>query len=327
MLSRNAENLYWLGRYLGRALHLSRLLQLQMETQVDRPRREIHHGWRRIYISLQRSPPVATADFELYKDDDLTLADAYTLADDLTFEASNPDSLRSCFAHGRNNARQLRNCISASMWTCLNQAWLQLKDMQLATIWQPSPENFYAHMVQQLCTFSGIAQATMYRDQSWHFLQIGCALEHAQQSVALLSAQLELSCAQHDVHDIDWASLLSLYQASDTYKWRYGARIDVAQVIRLLSTDPCLPSSLRHAHQQISGAVTALPVGKTVAERELRQLCTELVSSLRDDDAPSTTAVTSTQLEQLRAWLLQLDRLLAATWFNYSIEDHLPRHG
>ena len=110
MLSRSAEGLYWMGRYLERARHLSRLLQLQTAALVDRPVREIYFGWSRIYTSAGRAPPGGT--LEISDDDDFILADSFTLADDMTFERSNPGSVWQCFWMGRENARQMRNRIS-----------------------------------------------------------------------------------------------------------------------------------------------------------------------------------------------------------------------
>ena len=98
MLSRSAEGLYWMGRYLERAQHLSRLLRVQTETLLDRPVDEIHFGGLRMYGSLDRQPPVGS--LELLGQDDYSLADSYTLADDLTFERTNPDSVWSGVANG-----------------------------------------------------------------------------------------------------------------------------------------------------------------------------------------------------------------------------------
>ena len=143
MLSRSAQGLYWMGRYLERADYLCRLLQLQVEALVDRPVAEIHFGWSRIYAVLDRQPPFGD-DFEDDESDDFLLADSYTLAGDLTFERANLESIRNCFALGRENARQMRHCISAEMWSCLNLAWLRIRDLDIEDIWKVSPESFYA---------------------------------------------------------------------------------------------------------------------------------------------------------------------------------------
>ena len=111
MLARSAEGLYWLGRHVERTEDVCRLVREQMGALVDRPVREINFGWRRIYGALRRRPPgpaVGVAE----TDDDYALADSYTLADDVTFERANPGSILNSFSNGRENARQMRHCIS-----------------------------------------------------------------------------------------------------------------------------------------------------------------------------------------------------------------------
>ena len=178
MLARSAQGLYWMGRYLERADHLCRLLQLQTEALVDRPVSEIYSGWRRIYNSLDRVPPggdleAVTADSDNATQsqgseggnrqlqtqhqvgDEYTLADSFTLADDLTFELTNAGSMWSCFALGRENARQVRHCISAEMWRSLNLTYVNLQRTSILDIWQASPENFYTQTAEDIETFMG----------------------------------------------------------------------------------------------------------------------------------------------------------------------------
>ena len=126
MLVRSAQDLYWMSRYLERARSLCRLLQLQTESFVDRPIREIHFGWSRIYDSVNRQPPAGKIE--------LLGGDSYTLAGDLTFERSNPSSVWCCFDRGRESARQIRQSISTPMWTHLNLAYLRLQQLELQEI-------------------------------------------------------------------------------------------------------------------------------------------------------------------------------------------------
>ena len=168
MLSRSAEGLYWIGRYLERTDQLCRLLREQVETLVDRPLREIHFGWRRIYGALGRVPPGANVGLG-GTDDDFTLADAFTLADDLTFERSNIDSVWNGFSMTRENARQMRHCISAEFWSSLNLAWLRLKSQRIEQIWKTAPETFYLEVSREIDTLDGVAATTMYRDDGWRF--------------------------------------------------------------------------------------------------------------------------------------------------------------
>ena len=273
-----------MGRYLERADHLSRMLQLQAEALVDRPTGEIYSGWRRIYRSLDREPPGgglelapsyegATPQFQSADgasgqvqmqrriSDDYTLADSFTLADDLTFERANPSSMWSCFAQGRENARQMRNCISAEMWRSLNLTYLKIQRIRMLDIWLGSPEGFYTETAEDIETFMGVAEATMYRDEGWHFMHLGRFIERAQLASGLLLAQLEMDAAPNDHAESDWTTLLRVYHAQEVYMRTYGAETTAEQVLDLLVTDPMLPDSMRRALDTVSDELAAVGPG------------------------------------------------------------------
>ena len=277
MLSRSAQGLYWMGRYLERADHLCRLLKLQVEALVDLPVPEIQFGWSRVYAIVDRQPPFG-ADFALDENDDFTLADSYTLAGDLTFERSNPDSVRSCFALGRENARQMRHCISAEMWTCLNLAWLRIRDLDIEDIWKDSPENFYARTTREIETFVGVAEATMYRDEGWHFMRLGLFIERAQLLAAVLLAQVATGRTLDTAPETGWTSLLRAFRAFDAYRRRYSVEVRPDRVLELLATDPRLPGSLYRSLEALASELAALgpaPDARSgaAAERLTGRLC------------------------------------------------------
>ena len=284
MLARSAQGLYWMGRYLERADHLTRMLQLQAEALVDRPTGEIYSGWRRIYRSLDREPPAgglelepsyerATPQFQRADgppgqiqtqqriSDNYTLADSFTLADDLTFERANPSSVWSCFALGRENARQMRHCISAEMWRSLNLTYLKLQRIRILDIWLGSPEGFYTETVEDIETFVGVAAATMYRDEGWHFMQLGRFLERSQLTSGLLLAQLEEDEQPSEHTESDWTTLLRVFHAQEAYTRAYSVGIRPDQVLNLLVTDPLLPHSMRRALDTVSAELEAIGMG------------------------------------------------------------------
>ncbi len=295
-----------MGRYLERADHLSRLLQLQAEALVDRSTGEIYSGWRRIYGSLDREPPGGGLELEPSHDgaapqfqqtrapsgqaqtqrrisDEYTLADSFTLADDLTFERANPSSLWSCFALGRENARQMRHCISAEMWRSLNLTYLKLQRIRMLDIWLASPEGFYAETAEDIETFMGVASATMYRDEGWHFMQLGRFLERSQLASSLLLAQLEVDKDPNEQADSehtesDWTTLLRIYHAQEAYARTHGVEIRPDQVLDLLVTDPLLPDSMQRAVDAVSDAVAAVGPGP---DRESSAAANRLAGRLR----------------------------------------------
>ncbi|MCE2526407.1 MAG: alpha-E domain-containing protein [Actinomycetia bacterium] len=276
MLSRSAAGLYWMGRYLERASHLSRLLKQQTESLVDSPPRDIYFGWHRIYGALEREP--VSGALQLDSDDLFTLVDSFTLTDDLTFEPANPDSIRSCFVQGRENARQMRHHISAEMWTCLNQSYLRLQNMEIQDIWPRSPENFYAETATQIDTFRGVTSSTLYRDDAWHFVQLGNYVERLQLSSSLLMAQIAAVRLFEVPADAYWTSLLRHYHAFEAYNRASSAAIEPDRVLGLLVTNPQLPDSL---------------------SLSVSELCNELTAIGRGPDAEAT-ARTRSQAEYLR---------------------------
>ncbi len=316
MLARSAQGLYWMGRYLERAEHLCRLLRLETEALVDRPPRQIYYGWSRIYGSLNRLPP---GDVLEIGDDNFTLADAYTLTDDLTFERSNPYSIWSCFALGRENARQMRHCISAEMWTRLNLAYLRVQKLRVRDIWN-SPEIFYDELVAELATFSGVAGATMYRDEGWRFLQIGRFIERSQLSASLLLTQLDAATNIADEADADWTGLLRVWHAFEVYNQRYSVEVRPKQVMDLLATDPNLPDSLCRSLDRVASDLNTLGPGPdTVSGAAASRLIGRMTSLIRYDwpDREDHAELLRQVLEHGR----ELHHLVASAYFDYPVED------
>ena len=322
MLSRSAQGLYWMSRYLERADHLCRLLRLQTEALVDRPIHEIYFGWSRIYRSLDRQAPGGSLD--LVDSDDYTLADSYTLADDLTFERSNPSSVWSCFALGRENARQMRQCINADMWSCLNLAYLRFQKLGIQDIWTTSPESFYAETAAEIDTFSGVSAATMYRDEGWRFMQLGRFIERAQLSASLLLAQLTVHRPDGEQSGADWTSLLRICHAFEAYNRSYSVEVQPGQVLDLLATDPLLPDSLCRSLDRTASDIAAIGPGPNVRSSGAARRLAGRLSALIHYDWPDREDREGL-LRQVREHCRELHRLVTAAYFDYPIEDSPAR--
>ena len=316
MLARSAEGLYWLGRHVERTEDLCRLLREQMVTLVDRPVREINFGWRRIYGALNRrtpGPAVGVAE----SDDDYALADSYTLADDVTFERTNPGSILISFSNGRENARQMRHCISGEMWTCLNLAWLRLGTRHMEDIWKAAPESFYGDLAHEMDMFAGVVDTTLYRDDGWRFLQLGRLVERAQFTIALLLAHIEGVRANEEAVDSEWASLLRVCQAFDTYKRRYGIEIRPSRVMDLLVEDARLPRSLCSAIDAASETLGAVALGPGPSGAA-RRLAGDLASTVHQPwPAAPSLRDRADRLQQLAGECLTLHDLVMAAHVDY----------
>ncbi|MCY4583113.1 MAG: alpha-E domain-containing protein [Chloroflexi bacterium] len=315
MLARSAQGIYWMGRYLERTECLCRLMQIQTEALVDRPARDIYVGWRRLYGVLRRIPPGGILD--IADSDDFTLADSYTLAGDLTFERSNPDSVWNCFAQGRENARQTRHCISVEMWQRLNLAYLRLRDMDIEDIWS-LPEGFYLEMAAETDGVDGAAQATMYRDEGWSFLRLGGFIERAQFATALLLQQLAIDAESDGYAEEDWVSLLEASHALEVYNRRYGAAIHPQAALDLLVTDPLLPGSLGRSFNQISQELARLGTGPgTDSGRAAGRLTGRMLSLLQNEWPDSRER--ETLLRRVLDEASNLHFMISEAYFDYPL--------
>ena len=320
MLSRSAQSLYWLGRYLERAGNLSRLLQLQSETLIDRPIREINFGWSRIYKYVQLDPPAG--DLDSFGDEDFVLADSFALADDLTFEHSNPSSVFSCFANGRENARHTRHCISPEVWTCLNTSYLRLQEQDIATVWQWAPTTFYQSLVTEIGTFGGLAECTMYHDDRWSFLQLGRYVERVQGAAALLLAQMDAVSASssEEFHEEDWTSLLRVFFALEVYNHTYSVAVQPDRVMDLLVTDPLLPESLGRTIRLIESEIAAIGNGPysrsgRALQRRVGQLSAMISYEWPDEE--DRTAL----MEEMSKGAEDLHVLISEAYFDYPVQE------
>ena len=317
MLARSAEGLYWLGRHVERTEDFCRLLREQTGALVDRPVREINFGWLRIYGALHRRPPgpaVGAAE----SDDDYTLADSYTLADDLTFERSNPGSIRNSFSNARENARQMRHCISGEMWTCLNRAWLRLGARRIEDVWKAAPESYYAELAHEMNTFAGVTDTTLYRDDGWRFLQLGRLVERAQFTIALLLAHLDGVRDEEEPADHFWSSLLRICQAFDAYRRRHGVEIRPARALDLLVADPRLPRSLCRAAEEASDTLGAVALGPGPSGAARRQAADLAAGVRRPWPAPPGPDDHADRLRRLSGAGLALHDLIMAAHVGYN---------
>ena len=307
-----------MGRHLERAEHLCRLLRLQAQALVDRPAQEIHLGWTRIYDSMYLQPPGGSLG--PVDNDDYTLADSYTLADHLTFDRSNPVSVWSSFALGRENARQMRHCISEEMWTSLNLAYLRFRNLEIQDIWVASPESFYADVVAEIDTFVGVAASSMYRDERYHFMQLGRFIERAQLSSSLFLTQLAADRVNMEYAEEDWTTLLRLYHALQAYSSRYTIEVQPSQALDLLATDPQLPDSLCRSVDMAAAELDSIAPGPDSRSNGMAQRLAGRLAALVHYEWPDRDDREELLL-QVSEDCRRLHGFVTAAYFEYQVED------
>ena len=321
MLSNSANGIYWMARYMERASYMCRLLHIQSEALVDRPVSEIQFGWRRIYTAINRNPLGGVQAMGPL--DDYNLVDAYFLTDELTFVRDNPESVLSCLERGRENARQIRHCVSDQMWTALNTEFLRIRDVKLTDIWLTSPSSFYEDLLAAIDRFSGVATATMYRDEGWHFFRVGQFIERVQFGCSLLLTQKMIENEFGELAEASWRSLLKIFHASGAYDRTYSNEIRPDLVLDLLVTDRRIPESLLRSVDRTTQELSSLSDGPDAATSgALRRVAGRLGALLRYD-WPDRDDREEVLLEVLQ-YSKQLDSLLSETYFDYAFQG-VPR--
>lgn len=320
MLSRSAQNLYWMGRYLERAEHLGRLMEIQVGSLIDRPIEEILRGFRRIYSHIGAKPPIGGIG-ETSQGEDHTIADSYTLVDDLTFEEGNNYSIWHCFALGREGARQIRHCVSSEMWLCLNLAYLRIQERKMQDIWLSAPEQFFAEVVRDINTFSGVASSNMYRNEGWQFLLLGRVVEH----VILMSSLLSEHSREFDesngdeFNEYEWSNLLNCYQADEEYQRSIGIEIRAVDVLNMLVTDELLPCALIYAAKHIEERIENVGEAPDARAGSMAARCAGRIVALIRYEWPDTEDRTR-MLALIQNLASRLHDQLSKAWFDYEIE-------
>ena len=260
MLARVAANFYWMGRYLERTRQTIRLVRYPLDRLVDRTASEIAVAWEVVYRTLGQTPPHSPDSSD--EAETFLMMDAYTLAGSLIEEASNPESILSCWSTARENARQVRSHLPLPVWACLNQGYLWMRSSDFPTAWASGPAALVSEASDRLRHLAGVMDALMYRDDGWRFMVLGHFVERVQHQAAFLAAWVELGRRERRASALPWADLLRICGAYEVYSRRYSMEVRQEQVLVFLVQDPELPRSLRFSVHLIEAMLAGIdPAG------------------------------------------------------------------
>jgi len=270
MLSRVAESLYWMSRYLERAEHTARLLDLNLNLMLDQAPDPDGLRWPRLLESLMVVLPESKTD-------------AYSIAQVLTFDAKNKASIIGCMNSARENARQVREQISSEMWEELNQLFLQIRRAGMENTWQAQPHHFFRSVKDGAHLFQGITDSTLSHSEGWHFIQAGRFLERAGATAALLDAHVSeliyhptraaragTTVERTDVAEkgdyLEMVGLLKSCTAFEAYCKVYTADLSPERIAEFLLLNSEFPRSVRFAAEMIQSALNG--IAETSATRK-----------------------------------------------------------
>lgn len=237
-----------MSRYLERAEHTARLLDLTLNQSLDQSPEIARHRWHLLLESL-RSPVPETLE-------------AYPLTQFLTFDTQNKGSLVSCINTARENARQIREQISSEMWEELNELYLEVRAANINSIYA-QPHGFYGPIKEGSQKFQGITDSTLMRNEGWQFIQLGRYIERASATSTLLNAHLRHMLNQPEQMArgqdyIAWVALLKCCTSFEAYCQTYTADLRPERIAEFLLLNPELPRSVRFAADAVQGSLESL---------------------------------------------------------------------
>ncbi len=274
LLSRVADSVYWMARYIERAENVARFIGVNLNLQLDLPLAPAH----------QWQPLIDTSgDTAVFKERYGEATQARVI-EYLAYDNDNPNSIASCLRLARENARSVRETISSEMWAQVNSMYLQIQTQRSL----PEPERMldaFREIRLGCHLFQGLADATMSHGEAWHFLRVGRKLERADKTSRILDVKyFMLLPSARDIgtpyDDIHWSAVLKSVSGFEMYRKKFG-RITPSDVVDFLVMDAEFPRAVRyciHCASQSLRAITGSPLGafSCTSEQLMGQLEAEL---------------------------------------------------
>ena len=249
MLSRTAENLYWLARYMERAETMARLLEVGYRMALMPSAGE---GYRNEWASLVAAAG-SSEGFEAKFGVDFRQRDVETW---LFFDRENPSSVISCIETARQNGRAVRTALTTEMWDALNGAYLELRDIERR------PRSA-AHL-PQLCDWTkrqsallrGATEGTHLQNDGYDFINIGYYLERGDNTARLLDVKYFVLLPTTDmvggsIDTYQWTTLLRALSAFRAFHWTYGGEYSPRKIAHFLILNRACPRSLLHCQVKV----------------------------------------------------------------------------
>lgn len=250
MLSRVAGSLYWMSRYLERAENLARLVDVNLQILLDFGQLS-DQTLKAHWLPVLRSNGDEDLFFEFYE-----TADSESVTEFLSFRPENPNSLCSCIANARENARHVRDQISAEMWEVLNDAYLFIKNSHPPKVWNDGASAFYDQIKRYSHLFQGMTASTFSRHEGFEFIEFGKFLERADKTTRLLDMKYHILLPK--VTDVggavdaaQWQAVLRSASALEAYRRFYVADILIEKVVQFLIFENSFPRSLLFCLEQM----------------------------------------------------------------------------
>jgi uncharacterized alpha-E superfamily protein len=251
MLSRVADSLYWMSRYLERAENTVRQLDVTMSLLLDASETSAETRWQRLLKSLGEPKNVCwTGDMD-------------AMARSLIFDGNVSASVTTCLNAARENARQVREEISTEQWQRLNRLYHQMHSPHSQAQFRANMNDFLASVVDGIHLFKGVSDTTMIHGEGWQFIRLGRYLERAYATATLLEVYqeslLDLPEREHSGYQyLELVGLLRCCTSFEAYCQVYTADLSPDRILEFLLLNRDFPHALRYSIDGVRQALEAI---------------------------------------------------------------------
>jgi uncharacterized alpha-E superfamily protein len=324
MLSRVAESIYWMARYVERAENVARFIDVNLKLMLDNPDVSSAQWEPLVLISGDDEMFTKTYGKDFSQDNVIKF---------LTFDTENPNSIISCLRSARWNARSVREVISQEMWLQLNKFYLMVNAVGEQPALNISLDDFFSEVKNSSHLFQGVTDGTMTHGEGWHFCRLGSQLERADKTSRIVDVKyFILLRSVEDVgtalDDLQWAAVLRSNSAFHMYR-RDRGRVTPKGVVDYLLLDRHFPRAIHHcllAAQESLHAISGTPIGafRNPAEKLLGQLTSELSYAAVDD---IINGGLHEYLDELQDKMNKVGNGVHETFFADKAPPHMNRNG
>ncbi|MCB1476766.1 MAG: alpha-E domain-containing protein [Rhodobiaceae bacterium] len=255
MLSRTAENLFWMSRYVERAESLARILYATSRIAATPSlTREGSNEWE----SALRTASVLDEFSELYDE-----ANEANVLEFLAFSPENPSSIRSCLERARINARAVRTALTIEIWEAINSSWIELRKFERSDFASRDLSRFINWVKEVSVRVDGSAYRTMLRNDAFYFSRLGVYLERADNTARILDVKYHILLPESEpvgggVDYYQWSSLLRAVSAHTAYHWIYRDAVKPWNVADLLILRREMPRSMARCYENMVNVLDAI---------------------------------------------------------------------
>lgn len=278
MLSRTADCLYWLARYVERAENIARILLVgHRMASLAHSLGNAGNEWHSTLIAAGCEPGFLEKHGRVEQD---------AVIDYLVRDLDNPSSIRSCLETARRNARAVRTALTVDAWECLNETWLALRSLDQESATPDRLVPFLEWVKQRSLLFNGACANTMLRNDAFYFTRLGTYLERADNTARILDVKYHVLLPREDdvggpLDHAQWQAILRAVSALRSYHWIYRDRLKPWLVAELLLLRPEMPRSLLACFAQVTRQLDLLAESYGGRRGECHRRAGELHARLR----------------------------------------------